>query len=267
MNNLIHFYCYGKLYAPIEWRFDHFPFTNRIYYVYGGTGWYVSDREEIPLRPGCLYFFPANLPFAARQEPNNRLLHLYFDFVLTPPLFSSHPIEIPLTQDSILFHVVRALSLKVETCKKENKSTAQWQQDAVAARLFDCMLKLVVQQGELVQLKDQGLLLALEYIHYHYASKLTVKKLAQVAGLEESYFIRKFEKQMGLSPYRYLKEYRMNAARSLLEQGASVSEAARAVGYEELASFCNAWRKSQGSRPSSVCLPDAEKKPPVRSKE
>ena len=67
---------------------------------------------------------------------------------------------------------------------------------------------------------------------------------------QPQYFTRLFKKSVGLSPYQYLIQYRMNASIKLLKDRAlTVTQIAEAVGYPDTKSFDRAFRDKYGVSP------------------
>ena len=78
-------------------------------------------------------------------------------------------------------------------------------------------------------------------------NRIGVSDIAEALALERSYFSSLFKKETGISPQRYLMEYRFNRAAELLrEHGYSVSRAANAVGYAEVTNFSKMFRRFFG---------------------
>ena len=84
---------------------------------------------------------------------------------------------------------------------------------------------------------------SLERIQRDYREPLTVTMLAQEAGFEENYYIRRFRGVMQQTPYSYLRNFRLMQARRLLRGGMTMAEAASSVGYESAASLARALRQ------------------------
>jgi len=67
-----------------------------------------------------------------------------------------------------------------------------------------------------------------------------VSDLSTRAGFEQNYFIRRFKNVMGVTPYAYLRSYRLLKARELMAGGCTVARAAELVGYENASSLSRA---------------------------
>ena len=91
---------------------------------------------------------------------------------------------------------------------------------------------------------------AIEYIQSHLADDLTVEKIAANAGYSPSYFSHVFNRETGMSPYRFVVKSRMDSAMQLLQTTRlSIQEIAFQVGFNSVANFCYAFRREKGLSP------------------
>ncbi len=79
---------------------------------------------------------------------------------------------------------------------------------------------------------------------------LSVEALAARAGLSERQFARCFREALGAPPASYIKALRLDAARTLLGQGAAVAQAADASGFASADAFRRAFERQFGVAPS-----------------
>jgi AraC-like DNA-binding protein len=91
---------------------------------------------------------------------------------------------------------------------------------------------------------------ALARIDADFAEPLTLTALAREAGLSVYQFARVFAELQGVPPHRYLTRVRLQAARGRLREGASVTEACFATGFNSLSHFITTYRRYFGGRPS-----------------
>lgn len=90
----------------------------------------------------------------------------------------------------------------------------------------------------------------LDYIAGHLIEPLTVDTLAAQVCLSPSAFSRGFRELTGRSPYRYVKEKRLDRARQLLEEGRSgVAVVSREVGYSSVSHFIKEFQARFGDTP------------------
>ncbi len=89
------------------------------------------------------------------------------------------------------------------------------------------------------------------YINEHFAEKLTVSRLASLAGLSDYHFIRIFKKQTGFTPHEYILNTQMNTARYLLKNTAlSVKDICFSTGFSCESVFCSAFKRREGLTPA-----------------
>lgn len=105
-------------------------------------------------------------------------------------------------------------------------------------------------QGWLAALRDPILGPALAHLHSSPDRKWTVADLAANANVSRSLLDERFRQVLGRSPIRYLTEWRMHVAESLLETDMSVLAVARRVGYESEEAFSRAFKRAHGLPPS-----------------
>lgn len=89
------------------------------------------------------------------------------------------------------------------------------------------------------------------YISEHFAEKITVSRLASMAGLSDYHFIRIFKKQTGFTPHDYILNTQMNTARYLLKNsGLTVKDICFSTGFSCESVFCSAFKRREGMTPA-----------------
>jgi AraC family transcriptional regulator len=90
-----------------------------------------------------------------------------------------------------------------------------------------------------------------QYIEEHLSEDVPLPALAELVGLSPYHFARAFKQSFGLPPHRYLTSRRIEKAKSLLAQPAvSVTQIGFDLGFSEVSSFTNAFRKHAGLSPT-----------------
>jgi AraC-like DNA-binding protein len=90
----------------------------------------------------------------------------------------------------------------------------------------------------------------LAYISENVQKPLKPKDLAKQMALSPYYFIRKFKKKIGYTPYHYILLTKMSTANHLLRYSSmSIKEIAHACGFSSEGSFYNAFKKIFGIWP------------------
>lgn len=75
--------------------------------------------------------------------------------------------------------------------------------------------------------KEKVLKDAIAYIHDHLQDPIRLADLARVVHMSPNYFVKQFKQAMGISPYRYVTQCRIQTAQKLLRhQHLAISEVA-----------------------------------------
>jgi AraC-like DNA-binding protein len=99
---------------------------------------------------------------------------------------------------------------------------------------------------------------ALQRVHSGLDLGVTVGELARNCGMSPSQFTRRFKGVMGLAPAQYLQNLRVNGARRLIASGASLAEAAHAMGFADQAHMQRAFKLRHAMTPGSYAARQAE---------
>lgn len=98
--------------------------------------------------------------------------------------------------------------------------------------------------------KIERLRMLLAFLHGHYAEKITLEDASRQVNLCKSECCRFFKKQMGISLFEYLLEYRVAQSMDLLKKGHTVAEAAARCGFASPAYFTKVFHARTGRSPS-----------------
>lgn len=98
--------------------------------------------------------------------------------------------------------------------------------------------------------KIERLRALLSFLHGHYAEKVTLEDAARRVNLCKSECCRFFKKQMGISIFEYLLEYRVAQSMDLLKKGYTVAETAAQCGFSTSAYFTKVFHARTGRSPS-----------------
>lgn len=91
---------------------------------------------------------------------------------------------------------------------------------------------------------------AITYIEHYYGQGISVSDIASQVGLERSYFYRIFLKEKGITPNKFLMEFRINKAKKLIKMGLELKHIAVAVGFKDVYYFSKTFKKISGLTPS-----------------
>lgn len=102
------------------------------------------------------------------------------------------------------------------------------------------------------KLRDFYIHEALEYISHNFQNDISVEQIADICGLNRSYFGKIFKEAVGVTPQEFLLKYRMTKAAELLKlTQLSIGEISSAVGYENQLHFSRAFKSVYGASPKN----------------
>ncbi|MGI6256191.1 MAG: response regulator transcription factor [Acutalibacter sp.] len=89
-----------------------------------------------------------------------------------------------------------------------------------------------------------------DYIADHYQENLSLDVLSHITYLNSDYLCRIFKKETGINLMKYIKNFRMNKARQLLESTQQkITAISRAVGYQNCGYFIHSFTEQFGVSP------------------
>lgn len=125
---------------------------------------------------------------------------------------------------------------------------------ATSARLYGFLMELHRHQQPVPDRWPAGLAKVKRYMDEHWDEPgLTVGELAEIGGYSKYHFIRLYRRHVGVTPYAYLIEARLQRA---LELTATTSlplkEVAETCRFNDYCAFGNAFRKHFGKTPATL---------------
>jgi len=98
----------------------------------------------------------------------------------------------------------------------------------------------------------------MRYMRQNLSQKLSVEDLARLAAMSPSHFAHRFSAVARMAPMKFLREVRLERARTLLlSNGTRASEVAAEVGFESAAHFTREFKRRFGAPPSTYLRPKA----------
>jgi AraC-like DNA-binding protein len=116
--------------------------------------------------------------------------------------------------------------------------------------LRDLMDQQRLQVGLLAGLAEPRLAKAINAMHADPAHNWSLEELAATAGMSRARFAVRFRDIVGMTPGRYLSEWRLGVAQSLLRQGKPVQLVSDVVGYGNASALSRAFRAQVGLSPT-----------------
>lgn len=90
---------------------------------------------------------------------------------------------------------------------------------------------------------------AVAFIQRAYEQPISLSQLAAHVNLSRYYFLRVFEKEVGMPPHRYLENVRIRHAQRMIESGHSLTNVAHDTGYSSQSHFTQRFKRVIGTTP------------------
>ncbi len=211
--------------------------------------------QRTVIRPGMVSFYPAGWQFSARLTEPAEFVALWVD-----PGFASRVLQdggkeslVPFrgVEDPLIRGVMEAMHEAVR------RRTAD---RAYAEALAGSLVQHLARRGRQQQAPDlprvQGGLTrsvvrrVVDFMEAHLADDLSLEQLAEVAGLSQFHFARQFKVTLGVAPYAFLRERRLDRARDLLVRGeGTIAEIASRTGFCDQSHLSAHFKRRFGASP------------------
>lgn len=188
------------------------------------------SAEEMPLTYRMLY------------PSTNLIRQIAIDLqVRKPPYFTSAVVQSELLAKSV-FSLHAALEQSIDPLEKQCLLTEV---------LSSILLHYADVEARSMQPTKEHYVVHLikEYLNENFKSNISLDQLVEITNLDRSYLIRVFGQAVGMPPYTYLNQIRVEKAKRLLRQEMSVAEAAIAVGMCDQSHLTRHFKQITGITP------------------
>ncbi len=217
-----------------------------------------GEKSYRVLNTGILYFDPFESHYG---RPRHVQVAEYFEFLIPRNFFSfiSGGADIPgsfhkntdlFTMEAQKYHDLLELLFALREKLKSGVSELYAMGDIINILSYIETHQIVTEGAPLGRNLSPSLLSVISYIDSHYLEISTIEELAQTLHLSVSYICRLFQTQLSQTPYKYLTDKKLEFAKKLLCNNASVTEAAVDAGFYGSSSFIQIFKKKYGITPN-----------------
>ena len=248
-------------YVEDTWEFDfhcvdwHWHPEVEVIYVLEGTATVLAGSGSYRLSAGTAAFLNSQVIHCFRSEGSTIVPNLVFSpeiiapaqsllyrKFIAPVLHSGMDIQVfsPETaEDRAVLHCLREV-----IAHQEQRSPSELRTVLLLMALWEAIGSRIEGSPETCSLRAQAQLqLMMQYVHTHYAQKVTLEELAGEVSISKSSAMKLFRQYLHTSPIDYLIGYRLKqAAKLLTTTRSSVSAIAEQTGFENVGYFCRKFK-------------------------
>ena len=206
--------------------------SDAIIIVLEGSFFCETHDQAYTVGQNELFFFKSNEPFQRRVLSPMTAIYIVFDALPFPLSERIIPLYPTRTMENIQF-LFQAIS------EDHRKQTDHFINDL----LYCCSCHS--------QKTDPLVWEIVQYMKENYSQNISLERLASTFNMSKQWLIRRFKKDMHITPITYLNHLRIKKAKELLLQPEmTVKEVAFACGFETPYYFTNVFKKYSGSSPA-----------------
>lgn len=207
-----------------------------LHYVISGTGTFTRSGTTYQITPGEIFVIPPGIETYYEADQENPWHYIWIGFEYAdemPRVFEAPVLRIPGAGE--IFQEMRR-------CQGMDNGRSAY----LSSRIWALVARALEAGKKPLDYIDR----ALNYISTSYMQDISATALSQALNLDRSYFSTIFKERLGISPGKYIQNYRLNKAVELMTvQGESISVAATSVGYLDLCNFSKAFKQRYGISP------------------
>lgn len=79
----------------------------------------------------------------------------------------------------------------------------------------------------------------------------TIEQISKLKGYDKFYYIKKFSKKVGLTPHKFMIQYRIRLAQAMIEEGKKASFIAAELEFFDHSHFCKQFKNIMGITPEN----------------
>lgn len=248
MTNYCKIYYAGTRKAPYpeNWKTSVQCKINRLIYINNGEGGYIKNDIKIPFKKDCLYLitsFSHFIPtYSSYETEEKRLDHSYANFELVPPILSNDVLCLDSFEDPKIKIAIEAFKTLCTHCtlNEDFEYTDDTSKKFLKAIVEFLVERIIAENSNCKIVKDKQILNALNLMHKNLNKKQLINEIAKSCFLSTNNFIRRFKKELGETPYSYLKKLKIRTATHMRLQGIPLNEIAEKCGYSDPSALLHA---------------------------
>ena len=254
------FYDYFN-YVPMHWHSEF-----EINFIHHGMAEFICDDEKFTSSIGDIVIIQPNVMHSIYPRVDTRPDYdtlvfsdeifgtfnsdRYINQCIKPLINGSMRVQMHITSEYYYYNQIRTIVENIFSCAKGNTPHLDMLMRSELLRLF-WLLETDTTIDTNFYKANEIVRPAIEYITNHYNEVITIKQLAKVVHLSESYFMNQFQKYVGLSTTEYISHFRINkACKELINSKKNILEIAFSSGFHNVSNFNRQFKKITGCSPT-----------------
>lgn len=244
------------LYPTVIGRFEYLPGYSLersrydsylLIFIESGTMEILLDSKYQLAQKGDIVLLDCYNPHAYRTDTGCKTTWLHFDGKLAKGYYEHLSKEMgnimTISNFRDALHILSDLFSSF--CKRELKPEAQ-----MSIMIGNLLLSLFGHTSTGAASASDGIRQVTSYLTQNFSKNISLKEMADMAGLSLYHFTRKYKKETGVTPHQFLLSTRMSAAKYYLSNTTmTIKEIALSCGFEDESTFCYSFRKREGKTP------------------
>lgn len=231
--------CYGFGPASREYYLMHFIVNGKGKFKVKDKNYNLSKGNIFIIRPDEVTYYEAD-----KEEPWE-YIWIGFDINKNGVIFEKAEF---LDKDVLYSQATEHVFRSMLESEKFNISRELF----LTSKLYE-LFSILIEEENNESVKDFPqiyVMRARSYILTNYMHDITVESISKFLGINRGYFSTIFKNAIGKSPKQYIVDVRLEkAARFLLENNFTPSEAARSTGYSDVFNFSKMFKRKFGVSP------------------
>ncbi|MEM7725976.1 MAG: AraC family transcriptional regulator [Cyanobacteria bacterium P01_A01_bin.45] len=223
--------------------------------------WLDGKSQQENIAPGATVIIPAGVLHRSAWEKQAQFLVMAVEPLflerLAQEINASDNIELiphfAISEDPLIKGIGLSFKEKLESGELNNNFYIEQLTTTLALHLLDkyCVNKLQVSSC-IDGLTKTQLKIVIEYVHENFHQDISLSEIAHTLEMSRYHFSRLFKKSMGISPYQYVMQQRIEKVKKLLnnkENSLTIAEIALKCGFANQSHLTKYFRQITGITP------------------